>query len=157
MFFYLRGEEPLVHSNYYCCCTASATATLCFAFTHTLAHSLTHTSSHMRSPSLSVLIPPLSQSLHCSLPPSFHHLLSAIHPSVSTGFPLSVSASPCVSGTNFWQQRGSSKLTGLELFLPQFCLRPSHALHSSLTCLLVELHPLALGFFFEKLLLVLFE
>lgn len=34
---------------------------------HTDTHSLTHTSSHMRSPSLSVLIPPPPPSLYCFL------------------------------------------------------------------------------------------
>lgn len=123
--FYLRGEELLVHSNCCCCCTASATATLCFAFTHTLPRSLAHT--HLLTHAHSVFVsfnPPLSPCLSTAfsllIPPSFHHLLSAIHPSLSSGFPLSVSASPCFSRIDFWQQRSCRKRTGLELFLSQF-------------------------------------
>lgn len=112
---YLRGEELLVHSNYCCCsCTASATATLCFAFTHTHTHLLTHA----RSVSVS-FNPPLSPCLSTAfsplIPPSFHHLLFAVYPSLSA-----VSASPYISRTDFWQHRSCGKLAGLELFLSLF-------------------------------------
>lgn len=55
-----------------CCCTASATATICFAFTHRRSHLLTHA----LSVSASFNPPPFSP----LIPPSFHHLLSAIRP-----------------------------------------------------------------------------
>lgn len=53
-----------------CCCTASATATICFAFTHRRSHLLTHAlsgSARFNPPPFCPLIPPslLSSSVVC--------------------------------------------------------------------------------------------
>lgn len=95
--------------------TAAAAAALPQLLRHfvLLSHTHTHTPSlarshtpphtHLLTHALSVFSfnPPLSPGLSTAfsplIPPSFHHLLSAIHPSLSSGFPLSVSVSPCVS------------------------------------------------------------
>lgn len=102
-----------------CCCTASATATICFAFT--LGHS--HLLTHALFASASFNPPPFSP----LIPPSFHHLLPAIRPSLRPGFPISASASLRLI---FLSSDLAAALTAPELF----CITCA----SPLTCLLTE-------------------
>lgn len=96
---YLGGEELLAYRN--CCCTASATATLCFAFIHSLPPSHTHLLTHALSISVSFnpstlcpsQQPPLSLCLNLFpvFPSPFLFLLHVA--SVSSRLLFSVSAS----------------------------------------------------------------
>lgn len=103
----LPARRRAVRPHGCCCCTASATATICFAFTHRHSHLLTHA----LSASASSNPPPFSP----LIPPSFHHLPPAIHPSLRSGFPISASAS--VKLIFFFRQRSCcSALTAAERF-----------------------------------------
>lgn len=147
---YLWGEELLVHSNNWCCCTASATATLCFAFTHTLARSPAPSLTHLLTHALSVGFNPLlPSSLHC-----FFLCWSLLLSHFLLGLPLLVQAFPlylCTSQHPYnWflsakKLQQTNRLMRLELFHTPFLSCSSSAQLCSLTCLLTKPHALAPG------------